>query len=90
MRVILAEGKKPWHGEIRFGGAYEITIGVAARRHHTEHRGRPTVVTSHTNIKFFSYGCTIKKCSQTWQVGANVLSTLLQQDKVGTYPIQFF
>jgi len=47
MRVVLAVGKKPWHGETQLGGAYEIGIGVAVRWHHTGHRGGPAIVTSH-------------------------------------------
>jgi len=45
--VVLAVGKNPQHGETRLGGAYEIAIGEAERRHNTEHRGGPVIVTSH-------------------------------------------
>jgi len=39
--------EKTRHWETRLGGAYEIAVGTAARWHHTEHCGRPAVVTSH-------------------------------------------
>jgi len=45
--VVLAVGKKPWHGETRLGGASETATVTAVRRHQTEHRGGPAIVTSH-------------------------------------------
>jgi len=39
--------EKPRHGETRLGRAYEIDIGAAVRWHHTEHHGRPAVITYH-------------------------------------------
>jgi len=39
--------EKARHGETRLGGAYEIAIGAAVRRHYIEHRGGPAVVMSY-------------------------------------------
>jgi len=53
-RVVLLVEEKPRHGENQLGSAYEIAIGAAIRRHHTEHRGGPAIVTSHNRWYFVS------------------------------------